>query len=222
VTPIPTDRQERDDCLGHAGVLYLAPAVARMTVAVVEEKIARFKRDLGIVPVATMVQKHITYGGCHILSDDQYFDLKVAVAEKFDLHPSEVLIVGSGKLGFSIAPTKRYRPFSDTSDIDVALVSAQLFDNFWADVFQFKAERNFWRKESAFNDYLVRGWIRPDMLPPAQRFRRAKEWWDFFSELSRKLKINLKIRAGLYRAWPFLERYQSVCVGQCQSESVLR
>jgi hypothetical protein len=190
-----------------------------MTIDPIEEKIARFKRDLSGVTVPLMVQKHITYGGCHVLTDDQYFDLKARVAEKFDLHPSEVLVVGSGKLGFSIAPTKRYRHFSDTSDIDVALVSSRLFDACWADVFAFKVERNFWRRESEFNSYLVRGWIRPDMLPPARRFKRAGDWWAFFSALSKDLKTNYRIRAGLYRAWPFLEQYQSVCVAQCQSET---
>lgn len=193
-----------------------------MTSDPIDDKIARFKRDLGLLSVPMMVQKHITYGACHVLSDEQYFELKARVAEQFSLHPSEVLVVGSGKLGFSIAPMQRYRHFSDTSDIDVALVSSQLFDSCWMDVFQFKIERNYWQKEADFNSYLVRGWIRPDMLPPARRFQRAKEWWAFFGDLSKDLKTNFRIRAGLYRAWPFLERYQSVCVGQCQSELAIK
>jgi hypothetical protein len=183
----------------------------------IADRISRFKHDLGSSSVPLVVQKHITYGNCHILSEDQYFELKARVAERFSLHPSEVLVVGSGKLGFSIAPSKRYRPFSDTSDIDVALVSASLFDRYWMDVFTFKAERNFWPKENAFNAYLVKGWIRPDMLPPAQRFKQAKDWWDFFGQLTKELNTDYKITAGLYRAWPFLESYQSVCVTQCHS-----
>ena len=61
-----------------------------------------------------------------MLSQDKYFDLRSEVAGHFGLHPDEVLIVGSTKLGFRVAPSKQYRLFSDESDIDVVLVSSTL------------------------------------------------------------------------------------------------
>jgi hypothetical protein len=45
----------------------------------------------------------------------RYYSLKAAVAEQFQIHPNEIIVVGSAKLGFSIAPTKRYRAFGETS-----------------------------------------------------------------------------------------------------------
>src|SRR5258708_29662172 len=103
----------------------------------IEELIESFRADLRQREIGELVQRHITYGACFILSGDLYFDLKTQVARRFKIHPSEVLIVGSAKLGFSIVPDKRYRPFGETSDIDVAICSPELFDMFWKDVFDY-------------------------------------------------------------------------------------
>ncbi len=70
----------------------------------IQKRIDRFKSDLSKMHVPAVVRKYITFGDCYILDSDKYFDLKAEVAEHFDVHTSEVLIVGSAKLGFSIAP----------------------------------------------------------------------------------------------------------------------
>ena len=117
----------------------------------IADKIASFRGDLARFNVDQFVQRHITFGTCHVLDDDRYFDIKLRIADNFRIHPSAVIVVGSSKLGFSIADSKRYRPFGDTSDIDVAIVSAPLFDNYWKAVFDYKTQRNFWEKESNFS-----------------------------------------------------------------------
>ena len=73
------------------------------------ESVAAFRRAIRDQDIDVAVQKHITYGACCLLSPDVYFELKRAVAEEFAIHPNEVLVVGSAKLGFSIAPSKRYQ-----------------------------------------------------------------------------------------------------------------
>jgi len=70
-----------------------------------------------------MVQRFITSGEWFLLDSESYFELKSLVASQFGLHHSQVLITGSAKLGFSIAPTKRFRHFRDESNIDVAIIS---------------------------------------------------------------------------------------------------
>ena len=99
--------------------------------------VAKFKRDICELDLSVAVQKHLTYGPCCLLSSDVYFELKREIAEQFELHPAEVLVVGSAKLGFSIVPKKRYRFFNDESDIDVALVAPQLFEQVWAEVYAY-------------------------------------------------------------------------------------
>jgi hypothetical protein len=84
-------------------------------------RIEAFNDDLAHLTDSLMVQKHITYGDCYVLDQDDYFELKSEVSDRFSVHPSEVIVVGSGKLGFSISPLKRYRRFGDESDIDLAI-----------------------------------------------------------------------------------------------------
>ena len=96
----------------------------------VEKRLNQFKKDLSVLTSIQIVRKHIVSGDCFILSQDEYFDLRSEVAEHFGLHPNEVLVVGSAKLGFSVAPNSRYREFCDESDIDVAMVSSMLFEQF--------------------------------------------------------------------------------------------
>ena len=85
----------------------------------VEERLNQFKEDLNKYTSIQIVRKHIISGDCFILSQDKYFNLRSEVAEHFGLHPNEVFVVGSAKLGFSVAPKKRFRPFRrNKSDID--------------------------------------------------------------------------------------------------------
>ena len=82
-----------------------------------------FKTLLGTHDSQTILRKHILFGLCHLLEYEAYFDLKKDVSSYFNIHPSQIVMVGSAKLGFSISPHKRYREFGDTSDIDLAIIS---------------------------------------------------------------------------------------------------
>lgn len=167
------------------------------------------------------MQRHITHGSCFALSDDQYFALKKAVSEHFAIHHTEVVVVGSAKLGFSVAPTKRYRPFGDSSDIDVALCSSALYDSMWREVFSYWSRGEFWPHFHDFRKYHFRGWMRPDMLPPEASFQRANEWWEFFRQLTASgLFGSYKITGALYKEWHFLETYQLTCMASCKSSEV--
>ena len=184
----------------------------------VEERLGKFKEDLIELPLIQVVRKHIISGDCFILSHDQYFDLRSEVADHFGLHPNEVLVVGSAKLGFSIVPKKRFRPFSrNKSDIDVALVSSKLFDQVSEDIFSYKQEAGDWPKYPEFADYLFQGWIRPDMLPESPVFPFGKKWWDFFLGLTDNQRYgDYKISGALYKSYFFIENYQENCVQQCK------
>ena len=90
----------------------------------VEERLNNFKGDLKKLTSIQVVRKHIIFGECSELCPRDYFNLRSEVAKKFGLHPNEAFVVGSAKLGFSVAPKNRYREFCDDSDIDIALVSS--------------------------------------------------------------------------------------------------
>jgi hypothetical protein len=185
----------------------------------IETRIERFKAELCTDAAETLVQRHVTFGEPFAIHRDQYFNLKSDVAAQFKLNPRDIVMVGSGKLGFSIVANKRYRHFGESSDIDLAIINSQLFDEFWDAVFDYRHEVGYWEKETDFARYLFRGWIRPDLLPPSERFQRREDWWRFFQSLSATGKYGpYKITAGLYRTMRFLERYQTICVNDCRSE----
>jgi hypothetical protein len=184
----------------------------------INERLARFRNDLSSLPVGLIVQRHITFGDCFVLDESQHFSLKSDVAAHFSIHHSEIMVVGSGKLGFSIAPEKRYRPFGDSSDIDLAVVSGRLFDDTWQQVF------NYWNlngglgpNEQWFKRCVFRGWIRPDLLPTDLPARA--QWWDYFLELTSSGTYGpYRVRGALFKSPHFLEGYQGIMVRQCHDE----
>ena len=192
----------------------------------IDNRINDFKKNLTTSDEIALVRKFITSGDCHVIDQNNYLELKSIVADHFKIHPNEVLIVGSGKMGFSIAENiakgkMRYRHFSETSDIDVAIISQNLFDRIWKDLFDFIEDKGFWQRQQEFTGYHFQGWMRPDMLPTSPRFDFTQTmWWDFFNNLTSSQKFGeYKIRGGLYRNWHFLEKYQIKCVKQCKIES---
>jgi hypothetical protein len=185
----------------------------------IQERLRNFQSALISENTATIVRKFLTFGDSPILDHDKYYNLKAEVAEHFSIHPSEVLIVGSAKMGFSIAPNKRFRIFHDSSDIDVAIISNNLFDIIWQQVFDYWNESGIWEGSDIFMSYLFRGWIRPDKLPPYKTFNIRKDWWEFFRKLTQRQSYGpYKVAAGLYKSWYFFESYQSICVKSCKKD----
>jgi hypothetical protein len=94
------------------------------------------------------VRQYITNGECAVMPPQEHMRVKTVVAGHFNLHPHFIVAVGSAKLGFSIAPHKRYAMFGDHSDIDLAIVDPALFDQFWREAFcslnqaHFKSRKN--------------------------------------------------------------------------------
>ena len=74
-----------------------------------EARVQRFRSDLKMLKPNEVIRKHITTGMPVELTDEVYFALRSKIADEFTLHPSAVVIVGSCRMGFSIAPRKRYR-----------------------------------------------------------------------------------------------------------------
>jgi len=183
-----------------------------------KERLVSFKEDIRALSDNHAVQKHLTQGACCLFSEDLYFDLKKQISQQFEIHPNEVLVVGSAKLGFSIAPGKRFRLFNDESDIDVALVAPKLFEQVWLEVHEYREGGAYWEQFGAFRKYLFNGWIRPDKLPPSSQFTWGAAWWEYFRSLSNSGRFGPYIvHAGLYKSWHFLESYQRRCIRNCKN-----
>ena len=180
-----------------------------------QERISKFRADLVRFDVSLLVQRHVTTGPSFLLDDDSYHLLRARIAEEFGLHPNEILIVGSAKLGFSLVREQRYRPFGEESDIDVAVVSSGLFDTFAQATFDYWRQSRYWTRYETYLKYLFRGWIRPDLLPPS--LAEQTRWWEFFRSLTAEGTFgSYQIRAGLYKSWHYLDSYHSICIDECK------
>lgn len=179
-----------------------------------------FKGDLKKLNSLQIYRKYVLGGDCHLLDNHDLFELREVICEKFQIEFSDVLMVGSGKLGFSIKPSRRFGLFNDDSDIDIAIVSTSLFERVWQEAYLYKKSGADWPSSGRFFKYLSGGWIRPDKLPPSSYFDFTAEWWNFFNELTRSNRFGpYKIRGGLYHSHFFLQEYQTICIDQCIQEA---
>lgn len=88
------------------------------------------RRELESLPTSTFITKWIFEHTPFIFSDSMtdYISWREALAMKFKVDPSDIIITGSACLGFSINPGKNFKIFNDDSDIDVSIVSNYYFD----------------------------------------------------------------------------------------------
>jgi len=147
---------------------------------------------------------------------------------QIQLDPSQVCVVGSAKLGFglfgkrisdteSLTPFREFRP---DSDIDLAIISKELFECLWHELAIFANSQLYtpWNSQK-LGDYFIYGWIRPDHFPHSARLRRCDDWWDCFRSLSSSRIFGYRtIRGGLYHSIEHLKYYQINSLNKCKKE----
>lgn len=186
------------------------------------DRIQAFRQDVVGLKLVDVIRKHITTGVPVTVDAPTYFELRREISDHFQLHPNQIVVVGSSRLGFSLKPEKRFKEI-EPKDIDVAIVSESLFNQFWDIVFQKVREDRQWPTSTKENKRFVRclfaGWIVPDELPHLPRFALAQEWVDFFNKLNRTRICGVRpVSAWLYRNWERLEAYQEIHVAECKRE----
>lgn len=182
------------------------------------EGVARFKQNLLAYPNNDgFTRRFILHGTCSALDESMHYDLLEKIAAEFSVETAQdVFVVGSAKLGFSIAPHKRYRLFGDGSDIDVAIINHGLYEQVWHEVHQYKLSQPAWIS-AGFEKYSAWGWIRPDKLPRSPLFSFRDRWWDFFRSLQQQQVCGpYKVAGALYHDLEFLVRYQNNAVTLCR------
>ena len=65
----------------------------------------------------------------------EYCFQKKELAERLNVHAKSIVLVGSGRLGYSVSPKvedkKLWKPFHDRSDFDFVVIDQPLFDAAW-------------------------------------------------------------------------------------------
>lgn len=176
--------------------------------------ITELKKDLldASLSDSDILNKYILCGDPFIFSGNVglYASLKSKIAQHFTIDITKVHMVGSAKLGFSIARPKLWKPFNDESDIDMVVVSENVFDRLWEEISDLnislydRSEQDD-QKFNSFLKYFFRGWIRPDLLP--LRYHKTQMWFEYFRSISYKEFGSYKITGAIFRNEFFFRKY---------------
>lgn len=149
---------------------------------------------------------------CFAANPSLYQVFRGEICNNFNIHPQNFTIIGSAKLGFSLNPDKFGSPFTDASDIDVVLVSEELFQQLWFQLIEFRRTTFFRldsRSKKKFEDlqrFLFFGTIRLDKL--SNDFPFARDWWEFFNKMSIDNRFGpRRIRAAIFKTWQHASFY---------------
>ena len=71
----------------------------------------KFRDELRHAEPRWLVHKYIISGDCRTLAAESYHELRAEIADWFGIHVNDVVMVGSGKLGFSLDPKQAFKEF---------------------------------------------------------------------------------------------------------------
>jgi len=133
-----------------------------------------------------------------------YEDLRGWLASRLNVHPKEITLVGSARIGYSLAPPPEFgRPFSVKSDLDLSIVSADLFHRVTSAFADFSAdyrsgavtprspqERHLWDENLIFGARNIpQGFFDPNKIPNFDRYPVAQQVSQSMWLLVKKLEV---------------------------------
>jgi hypothetical protein len=119
-------------------------------------------------------------------------------------HPLQLIICGSAHLGFSPVPEKFGKPFdSRKSDVDIAVVSAEIFDRWWTELQKCDSLTGSIPGDIALN--LFRGYIDPSKV--VQLSATGRIWWELFGGI--QIDRARGVRGRVYRTLWNMQSYHT-------------
>ena len=149
--------------------------------------------------------------------------LKAHISKSLDVRPNDVVVIGSARTGFSLAPDNFPRRFSKYSDIDVLIVNQNMFDIIWHTLLAWHYPRRFtlpepdwnWlrgRRDEVYWGRMEPGQVQytgisfPETLVPMRDL--SAKWFNTFQSLSRFPELmSRRITGRLYRTWDHAMAY---------------
>lgn len=149
-------------------------------------------------------------------------DYRLIISECFGTTFNSVMMVGSGKLGYSMSPpaendfqkSKMFLPFNDdvnirkVSDLDIAIISDDIFHEYWKK-FRKSYKPRFKNTYQHLYNELYRGYINERNIMDVDECR--KQWNKTASVSKNKLHSELyfkhDISYRIYRNWEDFEDY---------------
>jgi hypothetical protein len=132
-----------------------------------------------------------------------YESVRSWIAVRLDIDPKEVNVTGSARLGQSLAPSKMGKAFGVGSDLDVFIISSDLFDklksnfNQWSFDFESKTinssndtEDSFWKENLHRGPQnIARGFIDSKIVPNHEKYNHVRNVAQTMYLLKEKLDV---------------------------------
>jgi hypothetical protein len=160
-------------------------------------------------------------------SPADYNILRATLGTALRLSSDAMTVIGSGRIGFSLSPEKYGEPFSPKSDLDVVVVSAELFDIAWFDLL--RLGRKYFSLQKAVQSWIDThkeshifwGFILPDRLPGAVGI--SPIWFRTFKGLARNPSLaGRDVNGRLYRTWDHVHVHQLYTLRKIQQSLRIR
>lgn len=143
---------------------------------------------------------------------EEQFEILNNISRHFKIPITSVQVSGSAKIGHSLTEKKDREFIPGTSDLDIAIIDANLYQKYVEIVFintnRYSDKRNFATTDDAkqYIKCVSQGIFRPDLMPKCDE---KTQWKSFFGKLSRKHTTLFKsINAAIYMSETFFEYKQ--------------
>jgi len=114
-----------------------------------------------------------------------YESIRSWVGSRLNIDPKELNVTGSARLGQSLAPNKMGKPFGDGSDLDIFIISSELFEQLKSDFHKWyydfetgvisasnERESGFWTANLHRGPKnIARGFIDSNIVPNHDKYR---------------------------------------------------
>jgi hypothetical protein len=151
-----------------------------------------------------------------------YAGFRAELSGLLSVHAAEMTVVGSAQLGFSLRPDQLLRRFRDESDLDVVVVSSEIFDAAWRDLLIRSTnirtlEEDERKRLRRTQENFFAGYLRPDVLPTGTAL--VKDWFPRLAGPFRSpVAARHAIKAWLFKSWWHVERFYSDGLSRVQPE----
>lgn len=172
----------------------------------------------------TVVRLWLTEGFPHAFSSCPaiYEDIRGWLGYRLSVHPKEINLIGSARLGYSLAPPPRFgKPFGGDSDLDLSVISAGLFERLVAAFELFAGdytregvvprndrERTLWEENLTFGKRNIPlGFFDASKLPTFNRYVISQQINQAMWMLLKKLEVTpgapkvSRASTRVYRDW---------------------
>jgi hypothetical protein len=166
-----------------------------------------------------IVQKYIIENETYFFTNEKIgeeFEFKKDIANTLDVHIRDIVIVGSGKLGFSLKPDDTepglylFKKFDSNinkkSDLDIGVISSDLFDRQMKNLYDFiGGVKDKWSSSDrkSFAHFILNGRIAIRFLP--QNFNLLNEIKQVVEKY--QMEYGREINIEIYKSWHYFETY---------------